>query len=354
MSASRLPRNSTPWGRMMAPLPPLLSDVIEVQEKGVIAVLGRGDPILETPEFIVGRIETAGPCLGRERGIGDGEIERLETAVRVLEIGSGQRVAAPQLGSRVAVQDHVHPCQRPGGVVHLLPVDGNAARRLVGGLEEQRAGAAGGIVDRLVLAGVGADADHFRHDARHLGRGVELSLALAGLGGEVAHQVFVGVAQQVVALGTVGAKVETRRRWPPAWKAGPASRLPAAQPAVVVEVGLVDDALEVIGLGELANDRVDLVADFLVALEPHHVGKAAAVGHVDERVRPAGIFVRDVLHEQQGQNVVLVLRGIHAAAKLVTTLPERGVELGLFQGHFSFLSDGYALGKRKLGQTGVS
>jgi hypothetical protein len=35
---------------------------------------------------------------------------------------------------------------------------------LVGGLEQQRAGAAGGVVDGLVLAGVRADADDLRHD----------------------------------------------------------------------------------------------------------------------------------------------------------------------------------------------
>ena len=58
--------------------------------------------------------------------------------------------------------------------------------------------------------GGAADADDLGHDARDFRRGVELALALARLGGEVAHQVFVGVAQQVVALGAVAAEVERR------------------------------------------------------------------------------------------------------------------------------------------------
>ena len=53
----------------------------------------------------------------------------------MLEVGIGQRVAAPDLRRGVAVQDHVHARQGPGGVVHLLAVDGDAVGRFVGGLE---------------------------------------------------------------------------------------------------------------------------------------------------------------------------------------------------------------------------
>ena len=88
-----------------------------------------------------------------------------------------------------------------------------------------------------------------------------------------------------------------------------------------------------VGLGQLADDLVDLVADFLVALELHHVGKAAALGHVEQVALLAGRLVRDVLHEQQYQDVVLVLRGIHAATQFITTFPEGGVEFGFFDGH---------------------
>ena len=43
MSASAPPRNSTPCGRMIAPLPVLLSAGEDVQQKGVVAVLRRAE-----------------------------------------------------------------------------------------------------------------------------------------------------------------------------------------------------------------------------------------------------------------------------------------------------------------------
>ena len=52
------------------------------------------------------------------------------------------------------------------------------------------------------------DPDDLGDDAADLGGGVELALALAALGGEVPHQVFVGVAENVVALGAVLREIE--------------------------------------------------------------------------------------------------------------------------------------------------
>ena len=111
----------------------------EMEEEGVIAVLGRGDTVLEALVGVVGRIKTAGPGFGREGGIGHGEVEGLEAAGAVREVRGGQGVALPQFRGFVVVQDHVHPRQRPGGVVHLLTVDADAVRRFVRGFEQQRA-----------------------------------------------------------------------------------------------------------------------------------------------------------------------------------------------------------------------
>jgi hypothetical protein len=52
------------------------------------------------------------------------------------------------------------------------------------------------------------DANNLRHNTAHLGGRVELALALTALGRKVAHQVFIGVAQNVVALGAVLTKIE--------------------------------------------------------------------------------------------------------------------------------------------------
>ena len=52
------------------------------------------------------------------------------------------------------------------------------------------------------------DTDDLSHDAAYFGGGVELTLALAALGGEVPHQVFVSIAEDVVALGAVLGNIE--------------------------------------------------------------------------------------------------------------------------------------------------
>ena len=92
-----------------------------------------------------------------------------------------------------------------------------------------------------------------------------------------------------------------------------------AQFVRVVEVCNVDHALEVVGLGELRDDLVDLLANFLVALQRDHVGETATLGHVEQVVLLAGGFIGDVFHEQQDENVILVLRGVHAAAQFIAT-----------------------------------
>jgi len=68
--------------------------------------------------------------------------------------------------------------------------------------QEQRAGAAGGIVDSGVAGSVGgADGEDLGDDAADFRRRIELAFALATLGGEVAHQIFVGIAEDVIAIG---------------------------------------------------------------------------------------------------------------------------------------------------------
>jgi hypothetical protein len=64
------------------------------------------------------------------------------------------------------------------------------------------------------------------------------------------------------------------------------------------------------------------VANFLIALQRHHVGKAAALGHVKEGILLAGIFVGDVFDEEENEAVILVLRGVHAPAQLVAAFPQ--------------------------------
>ena len=103
--------------------------------------------------------------------------------------------------------------------------------------------------------GVGLiDAD----DAADFRRGVELPLALAALGSEMAHQVFVGIAENVIADG---------------------------------------------GL----------------AFQRHHIPETRAWRNLDRGEWLTGVFVTDIFDEQHHQHIILVLAGIHAAAQFIAT-----------------------------------
>ncbi len=160
------------------------------------------------------------------------------------------------------------------------------------------------------------DAEDLRDDAADLGGGVELALALAALGGEVPHQVFVGIAQDVVAVGAVLREVERLVLEDGDEVGEPVHHLlAAAELGGVVEVRHVG---QLVGVGQRGDDLlVDLVADVGLALEGDHVLEAGALRDGDRRVGLAGVFVADVFDEQQDEDVVLVLAGIHAAAQLV-------------------------------------
>jgi hypothetical protein len=100
---------------------------------------------------------------------------------------------------------------------------------------------------------------------------------------------------------------------------------------IVVEIGLDADA---VGVFQRPDDLlVDLVADVGSTFERHHVGKAGTAGNLDGPERLAGVLVADVLDEQQHQNVVLVLAGVHAAAQFIARGPELGIEVGLLDRH---------------------
>jgi len=171
------------------------------------------------------------------------------------------------------------------------------------------------------------------HDPADFGRRVELALALAALGREVAHQVFVGVAKDVIAFRTVLAEVE-RLVFEDGNQVGQAldNFLAAAQLSGIVEIGHIR---QLIGTSQRRDDLlVDLVADVGLALERNHVLKACAFGDGNRCIRNTGIFIADIFDEQQHENIILILTGIHAAAKFITTGPEGGVKLGFFDSHY--------------------
>jgi hypothetical protein len=239
------------------------------------------------------------------------------------------------------VQDHVHPSEAGGRVVFLLPIQCHtnipAVGCLVAHLQQERPRTAGRIVNRGVGGGPGvANAQNLRDDAAHFGGGIKLALALPALRRKVSHKVFVGVAKKVVAVGAVRREIEGG-----IFKNGdevgkPLDHLLAAAELIrIVEVRHIGQLIRMLERPE--NLFIDLVADVGLALERDHVGKACAFGEANGRVVLAGVAVTHVFHEEQHQDVVLVLAGIHAAAQFVARGPEGGIEFGFFECHSCYL-----------------
>ena len=100
----------------------------------------------------------------------------------------------------------------------------------------------------------------------------------------------------------------------------------------VVEVRQVG---ELIGVGQGTDDfLVDPVADVGLAFERRHVPEARSFGDRDGGVGEVGVFVADVLEEEQDEHVVLVLAGVPAAAPVVAQGPDLALEFGFFPGHY--------------------
>jgi hypothetical protein len=142
----------------------------------------------------------------------------------------------------------------------------------------------------------------------------------------VAHQIFVGIAQNVVAIGAVAGEVQVLRLE----DADQVGQLVDLLLALTKKRGIVEVCLDAqaVGLFQRADDLlVDLVADVALALEGHHVLETGAGRNGDFGKRLVLVLVTDVLDEQQHQHVILVLAGVHAAAQFVATGPKLGIEV---------------------------
>jgi len=148
----------------------------------------------------------------------------------------------------------------------------------------------------------------------------------------VAHEVFIGIAEDVVVVGAVLREVQRRIFEDGDQVSEPVYHLlAAAKLRCVIEIRKVG---ELIGTRQRGDDLlINLIANVRLALESDHVLEARSLGDGDWRVGNARVLVADVFDEQQNENVVLVLAGVHAATQFVAGLPEGGVEFGFFDSH---------------------
>ena len=114
-----------------------------------------------------------------ERRIGDHPVEAHQAPVLDV-LRFEQRVAVPDVGVRDAVQQQVHPADRPDGPIVFLAIEAQARPAMLQGvfisLVQHAATAASGIVKRRAALRV-EDPHHELHDPS---RGVELAGFLAG------------------------------------------------------------------------------------------------------------------------------------------------------------------------------
>jgi hypothetical protein len=148
------------------------------------------------------------------------------------------------------------------------------------GFQQQRTGTAGRVVNSVFAQRIGFDADNLRHNARNLGRCVKLALAFTGFGGEMAHEVFIGIAQQVVAIDAVILKIEfvenSNEFCQPVLAV-----FTAAEFGFVVKVRRLSGHKEVetVGRREIADDLIDFIADFRVAFQFNDIFETAVFGY---------------------------------------------------------------------------
>ena len=236
-------------------------------------------------------------------------------------------------------QGEVHASEAPGGGVGLLAEHAEVAVAAAVfdeealALDEHAAGAAGGVVD-----GAAGGGEHGDEEADDGARGVELAAVFALGGGEAGEEVFVDAAEDVAAalFGVAEAAEQAHEL--------------AEQRAL--EAGALVDLREHAGEGGVVGlDRRHRVVDELAEAgglgahgdgapagrgwDPEHAGGGvegrvlAVVAGLVQLVAVAFEGVGDVLEEQQAEDDVLVLGGVHVAAQLVGGLPEGCLEAEL-------------------------
>ena len=244
-----------------------------------------------------------------------------------------------------APKGQVHVRQPPRRRIGFLAEDGDVGAPAAVGLGEalrlyeHAAGAAAGVVDAAAIR-----LQHLDQHADDAARRVELAAELALGRGELAEEVFVHPPQPVSGLGPVVLEADAGDQVDKAahafvWDAAAgvvAGELVLERWVVALdgEHGVVDPRCDVglLGLGTevgpagLGGNPEDVLGGVLVAALQKRlnlVGRelvALQLGLQGVASRFKG--VGDVLEEEQAEDDVLVLRGVHRAAELVGGLPE--------------------------------
>lgn len=136
------------------------------------------------------------------------------------------------------------------------------------------------------------------------------------------HQVFIGIAKNIVAIGPVLTEVQVF-----AFKNGDQvgelfHHLFAA--TEFVRIVKVRHPGELVGITQGNDDfLIDVVAYGGLAFQGNHIRKGGTFRDFNRRAELADKFIADVFHKEHHQHIVFVLAGIHPAPQLVAAGPER-------------------------------
>ncbi len=251
--------------------------------------------------------------------------------MRIRELGLTQGVAPEDPRVLNVMHEQVHPGDRGGGEVDLLPVQperpGVPAQLLdlVDGLHEHPGAAAGRVIDALSWLRV----EDPRHEPHDTARSEELPSLLAACLSELAQQVLVRRAEHVVGDGG-------RVQWDAVEDVDQVREGVLGEPVLVRPGDLSEDAAQGPGVGLLdpVKDQLKFVSDVLGDLaqvrpvatlgddEPVVVG-VGGLGHRLRRVILDSLavlripVVGEALEEQQREDVLLEVSRIHGAAQRV-------------------------------------
>ena len=241
-----------------------------MEKEGEIAVLvGRGSD-MKAPERLFRRVglEAVGPGFQGKWRIGDDKVVLHQLPAGCRELGVSQHVALGDFCRFLCMQDHIHHRETACRDVHFLAEDRQLDRGRLGRFQKQGPRATGRVIDALLGVCGPLNATDRGDDARDLCRGVKLTFALAGLGCEIPHEVFVGVTEQVVAVRAVAREVQflTAEDVDQVGQR-PDHLLTTPEFLGIIEEGTIDHAAEIILLGNARDGLVHLLANFFVAAQ---------------------------------------------------------------------------------------
>ena len=309
-----------------------------MEEPREIPVFFRRNAVIRKSPVRVGvRFQAVAPRLVRKRRIHDDKVKPPQLAVFVRILRVGQRVASLDERGFVAVQDKIHLRKSGGGRVFLLTVNRDDRFSVgvyggfVRGANQEASASGGGVMKRpLLIDGLPdfADANQLRNYAGNLAGRVKLPLAFPGFLRELHHEVFVSIADDVVAAGDIVLEIE-RGVLKHANQAGHFidQFLSGTQLVRIIETDIREIPLQVIAFQKFLDNFVSFFANIWIAPQLRQVVERRARSNIKFREPFSLVSVRDIFEEQENQHIVLVSRRLHAAAQLIARPQQSGVQL---------------------------